>query len=31
MFLILYVLGYRARRYRATRTIFRGLRFWMTG
>ena len=34
-FLILYVLGYyalyRARRYRATRTIFRGGRFWMTG
>jgi uncharacterized membrane protein YjgN (DUF898 family) len=32
---ILYVLGYyaayRARRYRATRTIFRGVRFWMTG
>jgi uncharacterized membrane protein YjgN (DUF898 family) len=35
MFLILWVLGhyamFRARRYRATRTIFRGLRFWMTG
>jgi uncharacterized membrane protein YjgN (DUF898 family) len=35
MFLVLYVLGYyavyRARRYRATRTIFRGVRFWMTG
>jgi uncharacterized membrane protein YjgN (DUF898 family) len=34
-FLILYVLGYyasyRARRYRATRTVFRGLRFSMTG
>jgi uncharacterized membrane protein YjgN (DUF898 family) len=34
-FLILYVLGYyalyRARRYRATRTVFRGVRFWMTG
>ena len=33
--LILYVFGqyavYRARRYRATRTIFRGVRFWMTG
>ena len=32
---ILYILGYyalyRARRYRATRTIFRGVRFWMTG
>lgn len=32
---ILYVLGYyalyRARRYRATRTIFRGIRFWMSG
>jgi uncharacterized membrane protein YjgN (DUF898 family) len=32
---ILYVFGhyaiYRARRYRATRTIFRGLRFWMAG
>ena len=31
----LYILGYyalyRARRYRATRTIFRGVRFWMTG
>jgi uncharacterized membrane protein YjgN (DUF898 family) len=35
LFLILYVFGqyaaYRARRYRATRTIFRGVRFWMTG
>src|SRR5688500_14651086 len=35
LFLILWVLGhyavFRARRYRATRTIFRGLRFWMTG
>lgn len=35
LFLILYVLGYyalyRARRYRATRTVFRGVRFWMTG
>lgn len=35
MFLVLYVLGYyavyRARRYRATRTIFRGVRFSMTG
>ena len=35
LFLILYVLGhyavFRARRYRATRTVFRGLRFWMTG
>ena len=35
LYLILYVLGYyavyRARRYRATRTIFRGVRFWMTG
>lgn len=33
--LILYGLGYyaiyRARRYRATRTVFRGVRFWMTG
>lgn len=33
--LVLYVFGsfasYRARRYRATRTIFRGIRFWMTG
>lgn len=32
---ILYVFGqyaaYRARRYRATRTIFRGVRFWMGG
>jgi uncharacterized membrane protein YjgN (DUF898 family) len=32
---VLYVLGhyarYRARRYRATRTIFRGVRFWMSG
>jgi uncharacterized membrane protein YjgN (DUF898 family) len=35
LFLILYVLGHyafwRARRYRATRTVFRGVRFWMTG
>jgi uncharacterized membrane protein YjgN (DUF898 family) len=35
LFLILYVFGqyaaFRARRYRATRTIFRGIRFWMTG
>ena len=35
LFLVLYVFGqyaaYRARRYRATRTIFRGVRFWMTG
>ena len=35
LFLLLYVLGYyalyRARRYRATRTVFRGVRFWMTG
>ena len=35
MVLVLYVLGYyaifRARRYRATRTILRGVRFWMTG
>lgn len=35
LFLILYVLGefalYRARRYRVTRTIFRGVRFWMDG
>lgn len=33
--LVLYLLGYyalyRARRYRATRTVFRGVRFWMTG
>ncbi|AWM86486.1 DUF898 domain-containing protein [Microvirga sp. 17 mud 1-3] len=33
--LILYVLAhfgvYRARRYRASRTVFRGVRFWMTG
>ena len=33
--LVLYVLGqyarFRARRYRATRTVFRGVRFWMTG
>lgn len=32
---VTYLLGhyaiYRARRYRATHTIFRGLRFWMTG
>jgi uncharacterized membrane protein YjgN (DUF898 family) len=32
---IMYVLAhfgsYRARRYRATRTVFRGVRFWMTG
>ncbi|HEX8662410.1 MAG TPA: DUF898 family protein [Beijerinckiaceae bacterium] len=35
LFLLLYVFGqyaaFRARRYRATRTIFRGVRFWMTG
>jgi uncharacterized membrane protein YjgN (DUF898 family) len=35
LLLVLYVFGqyarYRARRYRATRTVFRGLRFWMTG
>jgi len=35
LFLILYVLAhfgsYRARRYRATRTVFRGVRFWMKG
>jgi uncharacterized membrane protein YjgN (DUF898 family) len=33
--LVMYVLAhfgsYRARRYRATRTIFRGIRFWMKG
>src|SRR3712207_1291755 len=35
LFLVLHVFGhyaaYRARRYRATRTVFRGVRFWMTG
>jgi len=35
LFLILYAFGhyaaFRARRYRATRTVFRGVRFWMTG
>jgi uncharacterized membrane protein YjgN (DUF898 family) len=35
LFLIMYVLAhfasYRARRYRATRTVFRGIRFWMKG
>ena len=35
LLLVLFLLGqfgaYRARRYRATRTVFRGLRFWMTG
>jgi hypothetical protein len=35
LILVLYCLGYyaayRARRYRATRTLFRGVRFWMTG
>ena len=35
LFLIIYVLmhygSYRARRYRATRTVFRGVRLWMTG
>jgi len=35
LFLILYVLAhfgtYRARRYRASRTVFRGVRFWMKG
>lgn len=35
LFLLIYVLmhygTYRARRYRATRTVFRGVRLWMTG
>jgi len=35
LILIMYVLmhfgAYRARRYRATRTVFRGVRFWMKG
>ena len=35
VFVALYAFGhfgvYRARRYRATRTVFRGVRFWMTG
>jgi len=35
LFLILYVLAhfgsYRARRFRTTRTVFRGVRFWMKG
>ena len=35
LLLVLYVLGqyarFRARRYRATRTVFRGVRFWMAG
>src|SRR3954452_23554324 len=35
LFLILYMFGqyaaFRARRYRATRTVFRGGRFWMSG
>lgn len=35
LFIVFYAFGhfgfYRARRYRATRTVFRGLRFWMTG
>jgi uncharacterized membrane protein YjgN (DUF898 family) len=35
MFLIMYLFGhfavFRARRYRASRTVFRGVRFWMTG
>ncbi|WP_134497299.1 YjgN family protein [Microvirga pakistanensis] len=35
LFLVLYVLAhfgsYRARKYRATRTVFRGVRFWMKG
>ena len=35
LFLIMYVLAhfgsYRARRYRATRTVLRGVRFWMKG
>ena len=35
LFLILYVLAhfgrYRARKYRASRTVFRGVRFWMKG
>jgi uncharacterized membrane protein YjgN (DUF898 family) len=35
LFVLIYSFGYyavfRARRYRATRTVFRGVRFWMTG
>jgi uncharacterized membrane protein YjgN (DUF898 family) len=31
MYLLTHFAGYRARRYRATRTIFRGVRFSMTG
>jgi uncharacterized membrane protein YjgN (DUF898 family) len=31
MYLLTHFGVYRARRYRATRTIFRGIRFWMTG
>lgn len=31
MYVLMHFASYRARRYRATRTIFRGIRFWMTG
>jgi len=31
MYALAHFAGYRARKYRATRTIFRGVRFWMKG
>jgi uncharacterized membrane protein YjgN (DUF898 family) len=31
LYVLMYFASYRARRYRATRTVFRGIRFWMTG
>jgi uncharacterized membrane protein YjgN (DUF898 family) len=31
MYVLMHFAAYRARRYRATRTVFRGVRFWMKG
>ena len=31
MYVLMHFASYRARRYRATRTVFRGIRFWMKG
>lgn len=31
MYVLMHFAAYRARRYRATRTVFRGIRFWMKG
>jgi uncharacterized membrane protein YjgN (DUF898 family) len=31
MYALMHFATYRARRYRATRTVFRGIRFWMKG